>query len=52
MKQEKSSTQARVRVITLDKDAKKVQVASTSTGQIKKASSPVKTTYNIPFSCC
>lgn len=52
MKQEKSPSQGRVRVITLDKDAKKVQVASTAIGQIKKASSPVKTTYSIPFNCC
>lgn len=52
MKQNKPTTQARVRVISLDKDARKVQVISPTMGQIKKTSSPVKTQYSIPFSCC
>lgn len=52
MEQKKSSPQVRVRVITLDKDAKKVQVAPVNAGQIKKTSSPVKAQGSISYWCC
>ncbi len=52
MNKEKSATQRRIRVVTLDKDANKVETVAVKAATIQKQSAPVKTQANIPFNCC